>query len=172
MSDSIFFELESEKKKILKMVEEKKITAEEADRLISILEESVLKEEAKEKLKEEIQAERRDKERISNDLGLKKEKIPNVKGKIVVHVFENGVKKVNVVLPIAFIKIADKLPIQGNISGQFGDQSQLPIKDLLKTAKESGLNIEEGMYILVKDDEVHIYDADGLEFVNVTEVKK
>jgi hypothetical protein len=171
MSDSIFFELESEKKKILKMVEEKKITAEEADRLISILEESVLKEEAKEKLKEEMR-EAKDEDKSSNQLGLKREKIPNVKGKIVVHVFENGVKKVNVVLPIALAKLADKLPIQSNISGQFDGQNQISIKDLFKTAKENGLNIEQGMYILVKDDEVHIYDADGLEFVNVTEIKK
>lgn len=168
MNDSIFFELEDEKKKILKMVEEKKIGAEEADRLISILEESVLKEEAKEKLKEE-----RNKDNTNpSDFELKKEKIPNVKGKILVHVFENGIRKVNIQLPIALAKIADKLPIQTDIPIKGEGQSQISVKEIFKSAKDSGLNIEEGMYILVKDDEVHVYDADGLEFVNVTDTKK
>lgn len=162
MNDSIYFELEEEKKKILKMVEEKKISAEEADRLINILEDSVLKEEATAKIKEDNKY----KSEVDDEFLLKKEKIPNVKGKLVVHVYENGVKKVNVQLPIALVKMADKIPIQTN------EQSQIPVKDILKSARESGLNIEQGMFVLVKDDEVHIYDADGIEFVNVKDIKK
>ncbi len=162
MNDSIYFELEEEKKKILKMVEEKKISAEEADRLINILEDSVLKEEATAKIKEDNKY----KSEGDDEFLLKKEKIPNVKGKLVVHVYENGVKKVNVQLPIALVKMADKIPIQTN------EQSQIPVKDILKSARESGLNIEQGMFVLVKDDEVHIYDADGIEFVNVKDIKK
>lgn len=162
MNDSIYFELEEEKKKILKMVEEKKISAEEADRLINILEDSVLKEEATAKIKED----NKNKSENDEEFSLKKEKIPNVKGKLVVHVYENGVKKVNVQLPIALVKMADKIPIQSD------EQSQIPVKDILKSAKESGLNIEQGMYVLVKEDEVHVYDADGIEFVNIKDIKK
>ncbi len=149
MNNSYFFELEEEKMKILKMVEEKKISAEDADRLINILEESILKEEAQEKVDER-------EEQPAN-----KVKIPNVKGKIVVHVYENGVKKVNITLPIAFAKFADKIPVQNFPNNQF------PLDDIFKTAKENGLNIDQGMYVFVEDEEVHIYDADGVEFVSV-----
>jgi len=159
MNDSIFFELEEEKKKILKMVEEKKITAEEADKLINILEESVLKEEAQDQNKEKG----KENHNFEDESCKKKIKIPNVRGKIVVHVFENGVKKVNIQLPIGLVKIAEKFPIQTN--------SDIPIQDIIKTAKENGLNIEQGMYVLIEDEEVHIYDADGVEFVSVKKFK-
>lgn len=151
MNNAVFFELEEEKKKILKMVEEKKISAEEADRLINILEESVLKEEAQQSIKKEQ----------TKEENLKKVKIPDVKGKIVVQVIKNGVKVINVQLPIALAKIADKFPLQNNYN------NQIPIKDLLKTAKENGLNIDEGMYILIEEDQVHIYDVEGREFVSI-----
>jgi len=143
MNDSIFFELEEEKKKILKMVEEKKITAEEAQ------------DQNKEKGKEN--------HNFEDESCKKKIKIPNVRGKIVVHVFENGVKKVNIQLPIGLVKIAEKFPIQTN--------SDIPIQAIIKTAKENGLNIEQGMYVLIEDEEVHIYDADGVEFVSVKKFK-
>ncbi len=160
MNDSIFFELEEEKEKILKMVEEKKISAEEADRLINILEESVLKEEAQEQNRYKGKQENN-----YEDASCKKKiKIPNVKGKLIIQVFENGIKKVNIQLPIALVKIAEKFPIQS-----IQTDSEIPISEILKTAKENGLNIEQGMYVLIEDKEVHIYDADGVEFVSVKE---
>lgn len=163
MNDSIFFELEEEKKKILQMVEEKKISAEEADKLIGILEESVLKEEAKERRKDEYSD---NASQQNGNSSFQRAQIPNVKGKIVVHVFEKGVKKVNIQLPIGLAKIADKFPIQT------GNDSQIQIRDIFKTAKENGLDIDEGMYILVSDKEVHIYDSKGMEFVTVTDMEK
>ena len=157
MDNSIFIELEEEKQKILKMVEEGKISAEDADKMIWILENSVIKEQAKIEDKEsKININSTDSTEHK-----KKNDIPNVKGKLLIHVYENGIKKVNIQLPISIIKIAKHLPM--NI-----DNKQIQIDDFFNQARESGFNIYDGLFILVNDDEVHMYDADGNEFITVT----
>ncbi|HOV45626.1 MAG: hypothetical protein KBG82_02340 [Spirochaetes bacterium] len=157
MDNSIFIELEEEKQKILKMVEEGKISAEDADKMIWILENSVIKEQAKIEDKEsKININSTDSTEHK-----KKNDIPNVKGKLLIHVYENGIKKVNIQLPISIIKIAKHLPI--NI-----DNRQMQIDDFFNQARESGFNIHDGLFILVNDEEVHMYDADGNEFITVT----
>ena len=157
MDNSIFIELEEEKQKILKMVEEGKISAEDADKMIWILENSVIKEQAKIEDKEsKININSTDSTEHK-----KKNDIPNVKGKLLIHVYENGIKKVNIQLPISIIKIAKHLPV--NI-----DNKQMQIDDFFNQARESGFNIHDGLFILVNDEEVHMYDADGNEFITVT----
>ncbi|HPO60931.1 MAG TPA: hypothetical protein PLN45_05205 [Exilispira sp.] len=157
MDNSIFIELEEEKQKILKMVEEGKISAEDADKMIWILENSVIKEQAKIEDKEsKININSTDSTEHK-----KKNDIPNVKGKLLIHVYENGIKKVNIQLPISIIKIAKHLPI--NI-----DNRQMQIDDFFNQARESGFNIHDGLFILVNDEEVHMYDAHGNEFITVT----
>jgi polyhydroxyalkanoate synthesis regulator phasin len=158
MDNSIFIELEEEKQKILKMVEEGKISAEDADKMIWILENSVIKEQARVENKESKN------DKNTSDLADHKKKIdiPDVKGKLLIHVYENGIKKVNIQLPISIIKIAKHLPM--NI-----DNRQIQIDDFFNQARESGFNIYDGLFILVNDDEVHMYDADGNEFITVTD---
>ena len=156
MDNSIFIELEEEKQKILKMVEEGKISAEDADKMIWILENSVIKEQARVEDKES----KNDKNVSDLAEHKKKNDIPNVKGKLLIHVYENGIKKVNIQLPISIIKIAKHLPI--NI-----DNRQMQIDDFFNQARESGFNIHDGLFILVNDEDVHMYDADGNEFITV-----
>lgn len=149
---------EEEKARIMRLVQEGKITAEDAERLLEVLDDVTLKEKTKE--------EQRDSSAEPEQPA--REKIPNVRGKILVEVWEKGKKVVNVVFPIGILKIMSGIPFSTNgfaFASKPGENINL--REMLKKASESGLDIDKGIYVRVVDEKVTIYDVNGVAFVNV-----